>query len=50
MRRSTAAIGSAAYFAVAAGIFAVLVPWLVTGWEFHRPWPGGWWRRRRECC
>ena len=39
MRRSAAAIGSAAYFAVAAGTFAVLIPWLVTGWEFHRPWP-----------
>jgi protein-S-isoprenylcysteine O-methyltransferase Ste14 len=38
MRRSTAAIGSAVYFAVAAGIFAVLVPWLVTGWQFYRPW------------
>ena len=38
MRRSTAVIGSAAYFAVAAGTFAVLVPWLVTGWQFHRPW------------
>ena len=38
MRRSTAVIGSAAYFAAAAGTFAVLVPWLVTGWEFHRPW------------
>jgi protein-S-isoprenylcysteine O-methyltransferase Ste14 len=39
MRRSTAVIGTAAYFAAAAGTFAVLVPWLVTGWEFHRPWP-----------
>jgi len=39
MRRSTAAIGSAAYFMVAAGTFAVLIPWLVTGWQFHRPWP-----------
>ena len=39
MRRSTAAIGSVAYFAAAAGIFAVLIPWLVTGWQFHRPWP-----------
>ena len=38
MRRSTAAMGSAVYFAVAAGTFAVLVPWLVTGWQFHRPW------------
>ena len=39
MRRSTAAIGSAAYFAGAAGTFAVLIPWLVTGWQFHWPWP-----------
>jgi len=31
MGRSVAAIGSAAYFAAAAGTFAVLVPWLVTG-------------------
>jgi len=42
MRRSTAAIGTAVYFAVAAGTFAVLVPWLVTGWQLHRPLPGGW--------
>lgn len=40
MRRSMAAMGSAAYFAAAAGTFAVLIPWLATGWEFHRPWPG----------
>ena len=40
MRRSVAAAGSAAYFAGMAGTFAVLVPWLVTGWQFHRPWPG----------
>jgi protein-S-isoprenylcysteine O-methyltransferase Ste14 len=39
MRKSVAAFGSAAYFAVAAGTFAVLIPWLVTDWEFHRPWP-----------
>jgi protein-S-isoprenylcysteine O-methyltransferase Ste14 len=39
MRRSTAAIGTAVYFAGAAGTFAVLVPWLVTGWQFHRPLP-----------
>jgi hypothetical protein len=39
MRKSTAAVGSAAYFAGAAGTCAVLVLWLVTGWEFHRPWP-----------
>jgi len=39
MRRSTAAIGTAVYFAVASGTFAVLVPWLVTGWQWHRPLP-----------
>ena len=39
MRSSTAVIGSAVYFAAAAGTFAVLVPWLVTGWQFHRPGP-----------
>ena len=39
MRRSAAAIGSAAYFVVEAGTFAVLIPWLVTGWQFHQPWP-----------
>jgi protein-S-isoprenylcysteine O-methyltransferase Ste14 len=39
MRRSTAAIGTAVYFTVAAGTFAVLVPWLVTGWQLHRPLP-----------
>jgi protein-S-isoprenylcysteine O-methyltransferase Ste14 len=40
MRRWVAAAGSAAYFAVAAGAGAVLVPWRVTGWEFgrHGPW------------
>jgi protein-S-isoprenylcysteine O-methyltransferase Ste14 len=39
MRRSNATIGTAVYFAVAAGTFAVLVPWLVTGWQLHRPLP-----------
>jgi protein-S-isoprenylcysteine O-methyltransferase Ste14 len=39
MRRSTAVIGSAAYFAAAAGIFAVLIPWLGTGWQFRPHWP-----------
>jgi len=39
MRRPTAAIGSAVYFAAEAGTFAVLIPWLVTGWAFHRIWP-----------
>jgi protein-S-isoprenylcysteine O-methyltransferase Ste14 len=39
MRRSTAAIGSAVYFAAAAGTFAVLIPWLGTGWQVRGPWP-----------
>ena len=34
MRRSTAAIGSAAFFVAAPGTFAGLVPWLITGWDF----------------
>ncbi|HXL59277.1 MAG TPA: isoprenylcysteine carboxylmethyltransferase family protein [Mycobacterium sp.] len=33
MRRSTAAIGSAAFFVVAPGTVVGLVPWLVTRWE-----------------
>ena len=40
MRRSVAAVGSAAYFAGMAGTFAVLVPWLVTGWRFGGLRPG----------
>jgi len=39
MRRSTAAIGSVAWFVVIGGTFAGLVPWLITGWQLHRPWP-----------
>jgi protein-S-isoprenylcysteine O-methyltransferase Ste14 len=39
MRRSTAAIGTAAFFVVAPGTVAGLVPWLITRWEFHEPAP-----------
>lgn len=39
MRRSTAAIGTAAFFVVAPGTFAGLVPWLITGWEMREPLP-----------
>jgi protein-S-isoprenylcysteine O-methyltransferase Ste14 len=39
MRRSTAAIGSAVFFVVAPGTVAGLIPWLITGWEFHEPLP-----------
>ena len=33
MRRSTAAIGSAAFFVVAPGTVVGLIPWLMTRWE-----------------
>ncbi len=39
MRRSTAAVATAAFFVVAPGTFAGLIPWLITRWEFHRPLP-----------
>jgi len=34
MRKSAAALGSAAFFLAAPGTFAGLVPWLITRWEF----------------
>ncbi len=39
MRKSTAAIGSAAFFVVAPGTFVGLGPWLITHWKFHTPLP-----------
>jgi protein-S-isoprenylcysteine O-methyltransferase Ste14 len=39
MRRSTAAIATAAFFVVAPGTVAGLIPWLITGWRFHHPLP-----------
>jgi protein-S-isoprenylcysteine O-methyltransferase Ste14 len=39
MRRSNAAIGSAVFFVVAPGTVVGVVPWLITGWEFHKPLP-----------
>jgi len=33
VRTSTAAVGSAAFFAVAPGTFVGLGPWLITHWE-----------------
>ena len=39
MRKPTAAAGSALFFAVAPGVVAGLVPWLLTGWEVE----AGWW-------
>jgi protein-S-isoprenylcysteine O-methyltransferase Ste14 len=40
MRRSTAAIGTAAFFVAAPGTVVGLVPWLITAWERHEPLPG----------
>ena len=39
MRRSTAVITSIGWFAVTAGIGAVLVPWWLTGWRLRHPLP-----------
>ncbi len=39
MRRSTAAIGSAAFFVAAPGTVVGLIPWWITGWELHEPLP-----------
>lgn len=37
MRRSTAAIGTAAFFVAAPGTLVGLIPWLITRWEIHEP-------------
>jgi protein-S-isoprenylcysteine O-methyltransferase Ste14 len=34
-----AGIATAAFFVVASGTFAGLIPWLISGWEFHHPLP-----------
>ena len=39
MRRETAAIGSAVFFAAAPGVVVGLVPWLLTGWDLRFDWP-----------
>ncbi len=33
MRRSTAAVGSIVWFAIAGGLGAVWMPWVITGWK-----------------
>ena len=38
MRRPSAAAGSALFFAVAPGVVAGLVPWLITGWDVKAEW------------
>jgi protein-S-isoprenylcysteine O-methyltransferase Ste14 len=37
MRRLDAAAGSAVFFAVAPGVVAGVVPWLLTGWDVRSP-------------
>lgn len=39
MRKAIAAAGSAAFFALAPGVMAGLVPWWLTGWEAQHTWP-----------
>jgi protein-S-isoprenylcysteine O-methyltransferase Ste14 len=39
MRRSTAAVGTAAFFVVAPGTLVGVVPWLITGWRMQQPLP-----------
>src|ERR671916_724110 len=39
MRRSTAAVGSAAFFLLGPGVFVGLIPWLLTGWQLREPVP-----------
>jgi protein-S-isoprenylcysteine O-methyltransferase Ste14 len=38
VRKPSAAAGSALFFAVAPGVVAGLVPWLLTGWEVDAEW------------
>jgi protein-S-isoprenylcysteine O-methyltransferase Ste14 len=39
MRRSAAAAGSAVFFLVAPTMVAIVVPWLLTGWQVGGSWP-----------
>ena len=39
MRRPTAAIGSAVFFALAPGVVVGLIPWLLTRWQAGEPLP-----------
>ena len=40
MRRSYAAIGTAAFFFIAPGVVAGLLPWWLTRWQVQTPFPG----------
>ena len=39
MRRTTAAVGSAAFFLAAPGVAVGLIPWLLTCWQAREPLP-----------
>ena len=39
MRRALAAAGSAAFFVLAPGVMAGLIPWSLTGWDARHTWP-----------
>jgi protein-S-isoprenylcysteine O-methyltransferase Ste14 len=40
VRRSYAAVGTTAFFFIAPGIVAGLVPWWITRWQMQTPFPG----------
>lgn len=40
MRRGYAALGTAAFFFLAPGVVAGLLPWWITGWQMRSPLPG----------
>ena len=40
MRRSAAAVGTAAFFVLAPGVVAGVVPWWLTRWQVRTPLPG----------
>jgi protein-S-isoprenylcysteine O-methyltransferase Ste14 len=39
VRKTTAAVGSAAFFLLAPGVVAGLIPWSLTGWQVEEPMP-----------
>jgi protein-S-isoprenylcysteine O-methyltransferase Ste14 len=43
MRKSTAAAGTALFFALAPGIVAGAIPWWLTGWQIRQPLPAWAW-------
>lgn len=38
MRKMSAALGSIAFFVLAPGVFAGLLPWVITDWQADRTW------------